>query len=229
MVICPLCSKGESSPGIPLCTCQWDQEAEFYAASRRNEVRRKVREDFTRTVPPRYQNYLAREVPDAVCRANPEMTEYMTGTFGLGSFVFLHGPAGRGKTHAGLHHVGRLVRDLDVTGAYVSELQYFDGLTQGMRGGQTEMADLRLTKVLLYDDFGRRKASEWVRQEIFALMEFRWSHKLATVITTNYDPDTAGGQLSDDVRDVEALVSRMTSGETFTVVGPIDGRVGSAK
>ena len=43
------------------------------------------------------------------------------------------------------------------------------------------------TPLLILDDIGAEKASEWTQEQLYRIVNFRYEHMLPTVITTNCD------------------------------------------
>ena len=42
------------------------------------------------------------------------------------------------------------------------------------------------TPCLVLDDLGAERMSEWVSEQVFAIINYRYNHRLQTIITTNY-------------------------------------------
>jgi DNA replication protein DnaC len=108
-------------------------------------------------------------------------------------FLILWGPKGTGKTTlaAGianaLLHAGQgvmfltglnLLNHLRATFSPTSEITY-DELS----------ARANTVPVLVLDDYGRHKASEWAMDQMFNLINNRYNEELPTVITSNLHPD----------------------------------------
>ena len=41
----------------------------------------------------------------------------------------------------------------------------------------------------MLDDFGAERTTEWVAEQLFAIINHRYNEQLSTVITSNYDTD----------------------------------------
>lgn len=65
------------------------------------------------------------------------------------------------------------------------------------------MGELQRVRLLALDDLGKDKPSEWVSEQLFELVNYRYNHELPTLATTNYGP----GQLRERVG--EGVVDRL--------------------
>lgn len=116
-----------------------------------------------------------------------------------GRGLALQGGVGIGKTHLGVSIARR------VPGAYVINVAE---LLQELRSSFG--ADGRPTKVyqrckdaplLVLDDMGKAKPSEWVAEALYALINYRVENKLPMVITTNDQPDNWDNRWTPAVAD----------------------------
>ena len=64
--------------------------------------------------------------------------------------------------------------------------------------------------LLILDDLGREKTTDWTRDVLYDLINYRYSHRLPTIFTTNED---LGGY-------DEAIASRVMSGVVAVFRGP---------
>ena len=56
-------------------------------------------------------------------------------------------------------------------------------------GQKTYLSKMKVTPVLVIDDLGKEKKSEWTRQVLFDVINYRYEHLLPTIITTNLASD----------------------------------------
>lgn len=99
-----------------------------------------------------------------------------------GTSLILAGQVGTGKTHAA-YAVGRhlLAQGLTVEAWTLSDL-----LAAMRPDGDPKASDLaRACDVLILDDLGAAKASEWAQEQLTALLDARLRDKRRQVITTN--------------------------------------------
>ncbi len=66
---------------------------------------------------------------------------------------------------------------------------------------------VRNVSLLVLDDFGTEFATPWAREKLFQLLNYRYIHRLPTVLTTNADLDDLDGRLRSRLLDTE-LVSQ---------------------
>lgn len=118
--------------------------------------------------------------------------------------VILEGPAGRGKTHqaaalARLH----LERNVDHRHGLADAVRFVNAATlveqlraeQRREGGRRIIDDLVRARMLIIDDLGAEKPTEWVRERVYDLINQRYEHRRGTTITTNLTP----AQLADQI------------------------------
>jgi DNA replication protein DnaC len=115
---------------------------------------------------------------------------------GTGGALVLAGPKGTGKTGnawtAYLHLLG-----LGWVGKFrgLTEVDYLDSC---LRDGE-EASRARAVDLLLLDDVGGAKVSDWSRSRMLALIDTRWLAKKPTIVTTNLPEDQLAAHLGDRV------------------------------
>lgn len=102
-----------------------------------------------------------------------------------GRNLCLFGPVGVGKSHAAvaavrpLHERGMGVRFLPV-------VELLDLLRPGGPEGMfTSLSDV---DVLVLDDLGTERATDWTAERLYAVVNRRWLEERPTVVTTNLEP-----------------------------------------
>jgi DNA replication protein DnaC len=102
------------------------------------------------------------------------------------------GPCGVGKTHLAVSILRALIYTRDVAGVFYD----FRDLLKKIQGSynsisqtsETQILDPVLnSEVLVLDDLGAERPTEWVRDTFAYILNSRYNRKLATVITTNFD------------------------------------------
>jgi len=102
--------------------------------------------------------------------------------------IFLSGPFGTGKTHLAAATMIRLyAHNIKGHFAVVPKLL---ALTRKSFHGESEerhdyIGEAVQAPVLVLDDIGAEKISEWVREQLFLLINERYENELPTIITTN--------------------------------------------
>lgn len=108
-------------------------------------------------------------------------------------WLYLSGAPGCGKTHLAAAIVNAVLAD-DREAMFYTAVGFLDYLKAAFddKAGDTlsKRADVvQNCPLLVLDDLGTEKASEWVRERMFLLLNHRYQRNLATVITSNYSLD----------------------------------------
>ena len=128
--------------------------------------------------------------------------------------LYLHGPKGTGKTTTACKvlkaYVSRNQRDGWVSAKFVSVPDFL----ASMRGTWEEEDAFEIAagcKLLVLDDMGKGKPTEWAMERLFRLIDRRYNDKIPTIITSQYSLSELGGKCSSngDVETAEAMVSRI--------------------
>lgn len=192
-------------------------------------------------IPPRYEHCLLNDfVPGAASqRAAKERAEryvagypYLGADEGLG--LLLCGGNGVGKTHLAVGILRELVEKKGARGQFwdfhelIREIKNsFDSSTQ-----TTELQVLEpvvTTDVLVLDDLGAWKMTDWMNDTLFYLLNSRYTARRPTIVTTNYqDADIEKIKAADPLVRREYLVERIGQRlrsrlMEMCVVIPIDG------
>lgn len=106
---------------------------------------------------------------------------------GKGLYIYSN-TKGTGKTYLSYCLANEVMGRYDVNVKFTSILEYLD-LT---KKGYSSMADkeekdsISKATVLILDDIGVEVSREWVNTTLYQLINYRYSNKLITVITSNY-------------------------------------------
>ena len=126
----------------------------------------------------------------------PLPREYADGTLPTNLLLFGE-DTGIGKTHLAVAVLAELMRGEQIPRAVFSSVS---GLLESIRNSydskttdsKTTRAVLKhycVTPVLVLDDLGAHRVNEWVREQLLVIIDYRWGKGLATIMTTNSDPD----------------------------------------
>lgn len=104
-------------------------------------------------------------------------------------WLVLTGEAGTGKTHIAAGIVNRLLTTPGWRPLYYVVPDLLDQLRSiSFREGQERDRDwkaIREASVLVLDDYGTEKGSEWADEALFKLLDYRYANRLPLVVTTN--------------------------------------------
>lgn len=115
-------------------------------------------------------------------------------------WLHLYGPPGSGKSHL----AGAVVNALRAQGeraAYASVPALIEFLRKGMQDGSADarLELLQTVPVLLMDDLGVERATGWVKERLFLIVNERWAQQRRTVFTSNESLDTIDERIADRI------------------------------
>lgn len=174
---------GDIEPSI-VCDCDRTAEAERKERERLEEIDRKRRICFDQA-PMRSWSF---ENDD---RSNARMSDAMRRYAELfpdflkeGKGLLLYGPVGTGKSYFAACIANRVIEM-----GYSAKMTNFATLTndlQGMSEGRNQyIGDLNRYSLLIIDDLGAERKSEYMQEMVFNIIDSRYRSGLPMVITTN--------------------------------------------
>lgn len=132
--------------------------------------------------------------------------------------LLIFGGYGSGKTHLAAAISNALIdRGIPVLfGTFSDHLEHireeFD-----KTGQRKYLSMMKNTSMLVFDDVGKEKKSEWTSQILFDVINFRYEHKLPFILTTNLDEDQLGKYVGGAIysRMCEMCSAVTTKGKDF--------------
>lgn len=121
-------------------------------------------------------------------------------------FLLLSGEPGRGKTHLGAAVAIELLE-----GGYEVLFYNFPALLNALRATfeaqaqetfQTLLDRVCTVPVLVLDDMGAHKFSEWTEEQTYTIVDRRYTDQLPTIITTNSELSRLHKRIYSRIRDV---------------------------
>lgn len=125
----------------------------------------------------------------------------------LQGWLVLVGPYGAGKTHLGYGIAGTCLKaDIPVFAGTGSDI--LDGLRSRYDKGDfdTVFSWVRDVGLLVIDDLGRESPTDWAREKLFQLVNWRYQNAKAMVVTTNFHPGSAEAKQRIDGRILSRLM-----------------------
>ena len=184
-------------------------------AAARAATQQNYRETIAEFIPLRFREPL--EVPEAI-------TEWAKlGRHAEG--LYLAGPVGTGKTHAawmafapGAWPPASMPRDSDVSETYgtsFSATVVFSRMTDlldDFRPGEASVSrvrDCQGADLLVIDDLGAEKPSEWTQERLYSVVDHRYANRLPLIVTGNLPPAKLAEQTGDRVASRLAQMCRV--------------------
>lgn len=129
------------------------------------------------------------------------ITECRPGQASAGHGLYLVGGVGTGKTHLAAALTNRLVSEERIPTLFVTVPELLDEMRPG---GSQETATSILERakgadVLVLDDLGAEKPTEWVRERLFVLINHRYRAELPTIYTSNVWLEDLAGHVGDRI------------------------------
>jgi DNA replication protein DnaC len=126
----------------------------------------------------------------------------------LKGWLLLVGSYGVGKTHLGAA-VANFAVSLGVPTLFLTVpdlldwLRYAYGSTE--ENFETRFEDIRNVNLLVLDDLGTQNATPWAQEKLYQILNYRYTNRLPTVLTTNQALDEIEKRIQSRLRDPELV------------------------
>ena len=122
----------------------------------------------------------------------------------LQSWLLLEGSYGCGKTHLAAAIANDAVHR-GVPTLFITVPDLLDSLRFAYHDPETtfetRFEDIRNADLLVMDDFGTQNATPWAQEKLFQIINYRYTNKLPTVITTNLILDEIESRIRSRLQD----------------------------
>ena len=201
--VCPVC--GEEIWAVRVCGCVEFKKpcrcknAQALAYDQRQKALRERREYQARLaqagIPARFlgctlQGFERRPGTEEALQLAAQWLGKLEENLQSGRGLLFSGPTGTGKTHLGAAILNQCLRS-GYDGAYWNVADCLERLLPGHAPEKEQAALLKRAccrPVLLLDDLGVEKPSDWTQKQLTVLLDSRYRDKRPTIITTNCRP-----------------------------------------
>lgn len=122
----------------------------------------------------------------------------------LDGWLLLQGGYGCGKTHLAASVANEAV-SLGIPTLFLTVPDLLDHLRASFDAEDTTFDErfdqIRRAPLLVLDDFGTQSATEWAREKLFQILNYRYINRLPTVLTTNLALDELEGRIRSRLND----------------------------
>jgi DNA replication protein DnaC len=209
--------KSNTLRGMPFCHCERDDTDK--AQQRTIEKNQRIRDaNLPQSVPgPTLRSSLSGTLQNFADRPGTEDAFNAAMDFTVGNtppILLLTGGTGTGKTHL-MEAIGRQYLEQGSTVRYELLAHLLGKLRDSFRinEDQSVIAPSYLAEVLLIDDIGLEKPSEWVTEQVTALVDERWRNNRLLVVATNETYETIeacyGPRLASRLYDMTGKVKQV--------------------
>lgn len=141
-------------------------------------------------IPPRYEKASWDDVPKKIKVAIEEIRKTRKG-------IYLHGESGTGKTHIAYAIAKHVEEDMHLKVKFYNSPNLFalirDGMDGEYRGFMRDLLDYK--GLLIIDDVGAEKPTEWVFEQFYRIINYRYEQKLPIIFTSNLSLESLAGKL----------------------------------
>lgn len=136
----------------------------------------------------------------------------------LNGWLLLMGGFGCGKTHLAAAIANHVV-SLGVATLFLTVPDLLDWLRFTFTSKETtyekRFEEIRNIHFLVLDDFGTQSATDWAREKLFQIINYRYIHQLPTIITTNLSMAQIEDRVSSRLQDRELVVKIQIDAQDF--------------
>lgn len=199
------------SEAVERVKAAWSNRLDFDDAIIEDADAAEMEADWLRRVPARF--HTAR-ISDYETGVEPERS--LSTWAESPSNLVLVGAVGTGKTHAAIA-CARAAHERRLPFVFAPVVEVLDALRPG--GNERLTAPkLAAAPLLILDDLGSEKESEWTTERLYAIVNRRWMEKRPTIVTSNL------GQADLAKAVGERLYSRIADGAIAVKLGGVDRR-----
>lgn len=103
-----------------------------------------------------------------------------------GKGLYIFGSAGTGKTHLAAAITNYVIEEKHRQAVFVNHITLLNRIKQSFDTGKDIVSWYKQAPLLVLDDIGKSKVTDWTREVIYDLVNYRYENELSTVFTSNY-------------------------------------------
>ena len=145
-------------------------------------------------VPPRWSSWSINSLPKGFQVA---ANQWIAEGFPNSQNLILSGPTGSGKTSLA-YAIGREIYLLGHKVKMWNTAELFESMRQAERA-EVILESVKNADLLLLDDVGSERKTEWVEERMFLVVDHRWQWQLPTIVTTNLSTEELVDQVSERI------------------------------
>lgn len=191
---------------LEICSCRQSAihkkiKDRLYQFSNLDELEHLTFESFN----PRGRMGLGEQQQDSIERAYNQARIYTENTEG---WLLIQGRYGCGKTHLAAAIANECVAK-GIPTLFLTVPDLLDTLRFTYDSHDVSFEErfdqIRNAPLLILDDFGTQSATEWAREKLFQILNFRYINQLPMVITTNLDLEEIDGRIRSRLSDPDVV------------------------
>ena len=162
----------------------------------------------------KFENFEVNSNNKKVCQSLKEYTDKLVNSKERKGLILV-GNNGVGKTHLACSIANELIKNgiPIIYGTLINLLAELKS-TYDNDNNISEMEIIKLYEkvdLLVIDDLGKEKPSEWGLEKLFTIINSRYENNLPVIITTNYDQNSLINRLSinGEIETVKSIISRL--------------------
>lgn len=163
-------------------------------SDRRLEIQQERGRKWDLKVPPRWSGWSIDQLPKPL---QMEANQWISEGFDNAENLILSGPTGSGKTSMA-YAIGRAIYSLGHKVKVWSAAELFDEMRTAEQS-KVVLQSVKSSTLLILDDLGSERKTEWVEERLFLIVDFRWQWRLPMIVTTNLTPETFQEKVSERV------------------------------
>jgi len=157
------------------------------------------------TFRPRGRTGLGEQQQESIERAFNQARTYANSVKG---WLLIQGRYGCGKTHLAAAIANECVNH-DIPTLFLTVPDLLDTLRFSFDSSdvsfEERFEEIRRAPLLILDDFGTQSATDWAREKLFQILNFRYINLLPLVVTTNLDLEEIEGRIRSRLSDPDTV------------------------